>query len=109
MPSYLEVQFTQMWEYYYPNIDLHSEYVFHPTRKYRFDFAHISSKVGIEIQGGRYKKSAHNSVSGLERDCMKSCLAASCNWLLFPFTDSMIGDVKWLNLVAKTIKIRGKL
>lgn len=64
--------------------------------------------MAIEVQGGRWVKSGHSSGSGIERDCMKSCLAASLGWLVFSFTDSMIADVKWLNLVARTIKIREK-
>lgn len=107
--SYLETQFLSHWLYYYPSIQLEREFKFKSDRKFRFDFAHPATRVAIEIQGARWVKSAHSSGGGIERDCIKFSIAASCNWLVFPFTDSMIGNTTYLNLVAKTIKIRGKL
>lgn len=105
--SYLENQFASLWESYFPRIKLIKEYQFYPSRRYRWDFAAIESKVAIDIQGGIWSKSrmGDNSGSGINKDCEKFCLAASTGWLVFPLTDKMI-ELQWLEAIAHTIKSR---
>ncbi len=106
IPSYLELQFGNLWVELYPDIDLYSEYQFDPKRRYRFDFAHLDAKVAIEVQGGIYQPNlGHSSIAGIKRDCEKFSLAASQGWLVFPLTDNMIDD-SWLALIASTIETR---
>ena len=68
------------------------EYVFHPTRKFRFDFAWPDLKVALEVEGGvgGKGKSRHTTFTGLENDCIKYALAAQEGWRLYRFTTKQV-------------------
>ena len=51
--SHLEVRWIREWERQ-DGPELVEEFMFHPTRKWRADFAHLESKLLIEIEGGAY-------------------------------------------------------
>jgi hypothetical protein len=51
--SHLEVRWIREWERQ-GGPELVEEFMFHPTRRWRADFAHIESKLLIEIEGGAY-------------------------------------------------------
>ena len=51
--SHLEVRWIREWERL-GGPELVEEFMFHPTRKWRADFAHLESKLLIEIEGGAY-------------------------------------------------------
>lgn len=104
--SQLELQFIDLWTYKYPDIDLHEEYHFAKElkRKFRLDFAHPETKIGIEINGGIYQRnSGHSSITGLERDYEKINIATILGWRLFILSGDMINE-KWIDQIAKTIK-----
>lgn len=56
------------------------EHKFHPTRKWRFDFAWIELKLALEVEGGLYGKSRHTSITGYTNDCEKYSFAALLGW-----------------------------
>lgn len=66
------------------------EFVFHPERKWRFDFAFIvpderlaglCKKLALEVEGGIFmRKGGHNSISGIKRDMEKYNEAAALGW-----------------------------
>lgn len=91
-----------MWDYYFPHIDLHTEYKFHTTRRYRLDFAHLDSKIGIEINGGTWRKGGHSSGTGLARDYSKLNLLSSLGWRLFCLSGEMI-TIENIQMIAETI------
>jgi very-short-patch-repair endonuclease len=64
-----------------------AEYAFHPTRKWRFDYAHTRLKIAVEINGGiwRRKGGAHTG-TGHMRDMEKMNAAQSLGWRVFQFT-----------------------
>ena len=78
------------------------EYRFDKMRKYRLDFAHPSTRIGIEINGGIWKKGGHSSGSGLTRDYKKINLLSSLNWRVFLLSSEMI-TIENLELIARTI------
>jgi hypothetical protein len=100
--SYLERQFCDLWEYYYPNIDLEAEFRFCDKRKFRFDFAHPETKTAIEINGGRWFKSGHSSGKGLKRDYEKINLAILDGWVVFQLCDDMV-NINWLENISNYI------
>lgn len=69
---------------------LEQEYRFHPKRRYRADFALLSHKILIEIEGGVFTKQAHGSVSGILRDMEKYTLAAVHGWRVLRYTPGNI-------------------
>lgn len=71
--SEAETAFFDAWNQYgLPGADIARQYVFHPHRKWRFDFAWPSQKVAVEIQGmGRFAPVRCNS-------CKSECYCRRC-------------------------------
>ena len=66
------------------------ELKFHPTRKFRFDFAFEKEKIAIECEGGTWSNGAHNRGKHFEGDCEKYNEATRLGWKVFRFTGDMI-------------------
>lgn len=64
-----------------------AEYVFHPSRKWRLDFYFPESKIGVEIEGGRFGR--HQQPKGFEEDCRKYAEAALLGITILRFTTPM--------------------
>lgn len=64
---------------------LTEELKFHPTRKWRFDFAIPSKKIAFEIDGGIWRKGggAHSRPKNIMRDIEKSNAAQLLGWKVF--------------------------
>lgn len=67
------------------------EFRFHPSRRWRFDFASPSLKLALEYQGhsttGKKKKAGgHETIGGMTRDCEKSNTAQAMGWTVLKFT-----------------------
>ena len=60
-----------------------SEYRFHPTRKWRFDFAWPDQMVAVEIEGGVYSHGRHTRPAGFMGDCEKYEAALLRQWVVF--------------------------
>jgi very-short-patch-repair endonuclease len=69
-----------------------SEYKFHPTRKWRFDFAWPYKFVALEVEGGVWSQGRHTRGSGFVKDMEKYNAASSLGWRIFRFTPSEIKD-----------------
>ena len=63
-----------------------SEFRFHPTRKFRFDFAWPDHKLGLEIDGGVWTGGRHTRPKGFIRDQEKTNLAAVEGWQVLRVT-----------------------
>lgn len=62
---------------------LTEEFKFHPTRKWRFDFALPEKKIAFEIEGGIWIKGRHTRPKGFLGDIEKYNAAAELCWLVF--------------------------
>lgn len=67
-------------------IEYKTEYVFHPTRKWRADIAIPSLKTLIEFDGIMSAKSRHTSVTGFSNDCEKTNQAQILGWKVLRYT-----------------------
>ncbi len=83
--------------------ELEPEIVFHISRKWRFDFAHIESKVAIELEGGVYTNGAHVRGKHFESDCEKYNAAAAMGWKVFRLTRGLIGRVQITPIVLAVL------
>ena len=70
------------------------EYRFHPSRRWRFDFAWPEQLVAVEVEGvtkwgaiGR-----HQHPVGYAKDCEKYNAASELGWRVFRYTQDMIGE-----------------
>jgi very-short-patch-repair endonuclease len=57
-----------------------AEVRFHPTRKWRFDWAWADQKLALEIDGGVWVRGAHGRGTGIVRDQEKGREAAALGW-----------------------------
>lgn len=71
------------------------ELVFAPPRKWRFDLAHVPSKVAIEFDGGTYVAGRHVTGSGYGRDCEKMNAAVAAGWAVLRYTTQMMRGKTW--------------
>ena len=66
--------------------EVEKEYRFDSERKYRFDFALLSERIAVEIEGGLWVTSRHRTGSGYQQDMHKYNLAASLGWWVYRFS-----------------------
>lgn len=86
------------------------EFLFNPDRGWRADFAHVSTRVLVEVDGGQ-KLAAINKRTGKpfaigrhssDEDHWKIATAVSLGWKVFQFTPTMLtkDPVRCVTLVA---------
>jgi very-short-patch-repair endonuclease len=56
------------------------EYRFHPTRKWRFDFAWPAKSLAVEVDGGLFVTGRHSRGAGAEKDMEKFAEAMIHGW-----------------------------
>lgn len=61
------------------------EHKFHPTRRWRFDFAFPERRVAVECEGGVWSGGRHTRGSGAVGDMEKYNAAAALGWFVFRF------------------------
>jgi len=59
-----------------------AEHKFHPTRKWRFDFAWPDHMLALEVDGGVWSNGRHTRGSGRVKDMEKQTEAAVLGWRL---------------------------
>lgn len=62
-----------------------AEWMFHPTRKWRFDYGWIKQKIAVEIDGGVWSRGRHTRGSGYVKDMEKMNEATRLGWRVFKF------------------------
>ena len=61
------------------------EFKFHPTRKWRFDFAFPDRMIAVECEGGVWTQGRHTRGSGYIADLEKYNEAQRLGWSIFRF------------------------
>lgn len=88
-PSRLERRFELLWR----TLDgpkLEPEFRFHPTRRWRADYAHLESRTLIEVEGGVWVGGRHNRAAGFVADAEKYFEAALGGWRVVRLVDSQL-------------------
>lgn len=67
------------------------EYQFHPTRKWRFDYAWPNIKLALEVEGGIFIEGRHTRGAGMLEDMRKYSAAALLGWRIIYYTPSDLG------------------
>jgi very-short-patch-repair endonuclease len=68
------------------------EYRFHPTRRWRFDFARPDIKLAIEIDGGIWTSGRHSRGKGMLADMEKGNQAVALGWQILHFTPQTVAN-----------------
>jgi len=79
------------------------EYKFHPSRKWRADFAFIEQKILIEAEGGTFSGGRHTTGSGFEKDAEKYNTATLMGWRVLRFTARMIQSGQALQTIEQAL------
>lgn len=79
------------------------EYRFHPTRRWRFDFAWPDKKLALEVEGGIWVNGAHNRGEHFISDCDKYNAATLDGWRVFRVTEKHIRDGQAADLLLKIV------
>lgn len=90
-----------------PNME--REYKFHPTRKWRFDFAWPDYKIAAEIEGGVWSQGRHVRGQGFIDDCEKYNEAVALGWTVLRFPEVFISDgraLEWLERIINNRRVR---
>lgn len=84
------------------------EYKFHPTRKFRFDFAFVPQKLAIEIEGGAFMRGGgrHNRGTGFSSDCEKYSEAAILGWRLLRSTTEQVSSGQLFDWIERALANR---
>ena len=89
--SHLERKFLLLWQLL-GGPALEREYRFHPERKWRADFAHLPSRVLVELEGGIFMAGGgrHNRATGFINDAEKHFHAWLLGWTVIRLTAPQI-------------------
>lgn len=90
MTSQLEARFALMWHAMAPSGIPRpvSEHQFHPTRRWRFDFAWPARRVAVEIDGGRWKALGGRHAGDGDREKLNA--AAALGWRVLRYSGAML-------------------
>jgi len=93
------------------------EYKFHPTRKWRLDFAHPELMIAVEVEGitfygknkdGSMKLGRHQTGKGMEADLEKYQEAMLLGWLVYRVSPAMVTKGVALQTLETLIGLKGK-
>lgn len=79
------------------------EFKFHPTRKWRFDYAIPAHKIAIEVEGGVWTGGRHTSPKGFLNDMEKYNTATLMGWRVFRTTPDELCTNATLQLLREAI------
>ena len=82
------------------------EFAFHPTRRWRFDFAWPTLLIAVEVEGGTWITGGHSRGAGFDRDAVKYNEAALLGWLVLRVTGNMVDDGRAVEFLERALRVR---
>lgn len=79
------------------------EFLFHTSRKWRFDFCWSDKKIALEVEGGVWTGGRHTTASGFIGDMEKYNAAAVLGWRIIRVTPKDLIKTKTINLIKLLI------
>jgi len=80
-----------------------AEFKFHPSRKWRFDWAWTEKKVALEIDGGIWTRGRHTRGAGYLKDVEKFNAAAVLGWRVIKCTPSEFRTLSVLTTLREVL------
>ncbi|MCM1168922.1 MAG: endonuclease domain-containing protein [Bacteroides sp.] len=87
-------------------ISVEKEYRFHPTRKWRFDYAIPAYKIAVEVEGGVWTQGRHTRPQGFLGDMEKYNTATLMGWRVFRTTPNRLLSFSTRNLIKSALCAR---
>jgi len=85
-------------------IEVVSEFQFHPTRKWRFDYAIPNLKIALEVEGGAWTNGRHTRGGGFIADMEKYNTGTLLGWRIFRVTPATLITDKTFKMLDSAIK-----
>lgn len=82
------------------------EHKFHPTRRWRFDYAIPEHKIAIEVEGGVWTGGRHTSPKGFLNDMEKYNTATVMGWRVLRTIPDELCSNATLNMIRETMHNR---
>lgn len=79
------------------------EYRFHPTRKWRLDFAWPALMWAVEVEGGIYRGGGHTHVKDLKRDMEKQNALMLLGWRVLRFHGDQVRSGEAAAVIAEAL------
>lgn len=87
--------------------DLHvecvKEFKFHPSRRWRFDYAIPEHKIAVEVEGGVWTNGRHTRPQGFLGDIEKYNTATLMGWRVFRTTPTELVRTATLKMIKQAI------
>jgi hypothetical protein len=99
----LSEDFLYLWDKNAKEYKLTPEYKFHPTRRWRFDYALEPLRIAFEVEGGIWVNGRHNRATGFISDCEKYNEALLLGWRVFRVTHFSNTRVKTNEIIKQLI------
>jgi hypothetical protein len=80
-----------------------AEYLFHPTRRWRFDWAWPEQRVALETEGGAWTGGRHTRGGGFIADMEKYSEAAALGWRILRVQPKVLANYPTVDLIARTL------
>lgn len=84
-------------------LDCVKEFRFHPTRRWRFDYAIPDHKVALEVEGGVWSQGRHTRPQGFLGDIEKYNTAGLMGWRVFRTTPDDLYKTATLNMIKQAV------
>lgn len=82
------------------------EHRFHPTRRWRFDFAFVDLKIAIEVEGGLFIQGRHSRGAGMEADLEKYGEAQKLGWLVYRCSPRMVKSGAAIETIRDLVRLK---
>jgi len=82
------------------------EHRFHPTRRWRFDFAWPALLVAVEVHGGVFVQGHHNRGKGFCDDREKAAEAQLLGWIILEVAEPHIRSHQALDWIRRALELR---
>ncbi len=84
-----------------------AEHRFLDARRWRFDFAHVETRIAIEIEGGTWSGGRHTRGAGFIGDAEKYNTASLWGWTVFRLPSPLV-RTEWAAQIRDHIRCRMK-
>jgi hypothetical protein len=78
-----------------------AELKFHPSRRWRFDWAWADEKIALEVEGGVFIRGRHSRGIGMVKDMEKYNAAAELGWRIVRVTPRQMRSGEALSLAER--------
>jgi len=82
-----------------------AEHRFHPSRKWRFDYAWPDAKVALEVEGGAWTRGRHTRGAGFVKDLEKYSEATASGWRVLRVTPDQLLTPDTFDLIRRTLAL----